>query len=93
MKDQTFTDATATLTIRGLSASVRTTLAARAKDRGMSLNAYVVERLTQSAEPEPPTMEEWLAELDSVRQLTGLLMDNIVAAMRAAHEERATGQS
>ncbi len=74
------------LTIRALPTSVRRTLAARAKARRMSLNALAVEVLTREAQT--PTMTEWLADLESVRQPTGLSGDDVVAAVRAVREER-----
>lgn len=74
------------LTIRALPTSVRRTLAARAKARRISLNAFAVEVLTREAQT--PTMEEWLADLESVRQPTGLSGDDVVAAVRAVREER-----
>lgn len=73
------------LTIRALSTSVRRTLAARAKARRMSLNAYLIERLSLDAET--PTMAEWLADLETVRLPTGLSGDDVAAAVREAREE------
>jgi post-segregation antitoxin (ccd killing protein) len=74
------------LTIRALPASVRRTLAARAKARRISLNALAVEVLTREART--PTMEEWLADLETVRLPTGLSGDDVAAAVRAVREER-----
>lgn len=86
MSTKTENEISSNLTIRALPASVRRTLAARAKARRMSLNALAVEVLTREAQT--PTMVEWLADLESVRQPTGLSGDDVVAAVRAAREER-----
>lgn len=73
------------LTIRALPTSVRKTLATRAKARHMSLNAYLIERLTQEAET--PTMAEAIAKLDSTRRKYGVTSEDVVAAVREARDE------
>ncbi|HEV2344569.1 MAG TPA: hypothetical protein VGS97_10790 [Actinocrinis sp.] len=73
------------LTIRALPMSVRRTLATRAKARHMSLNAYLIERLTQEAET--PTMAEAIAKLDSTRRKYGVTSEDVVAAVREARDE------
>lgn len=80
---------TSNLTIRGLPSSVRKTLAARAKARRMSLNAYVIELLTLNAQT--PTTAEDIADIDAIRRrygLTGVTSEDVVAAARQACEER-----
>jgi len=79
-------DITSNLTLRGIPASVRRTLAARAKARRMSLNSYVIERLTQDAEA--PTMAEAIATLDVTRRQYGFASDDVVAVVREARDER-----
>lgn len=86
MDSEAGNEITSNLTIRALPAGVRKTLAARAKARHISLNALAIEVLTREAET--PTMAEWLAELDSIRQPTGLSGDDVAAAVRAVREER-----
>lgn len=86
MRAEADMEVTSNLTIRALPARVREVLAARAKARRMCLNSYVIEVLSRDAQT--PTMEEWLADLDSVREPTGLSGDDVVAAVRAVREER-----
>lgn len=76
---------TSNLTIRALPARVRKTLAARAKARHMSLNAYLIERLT--ADVDTPTMAEAIAKLDSTRRNYGVTSEDAVAAVREARDE------
>ncbi|HEV3173582.1 MAG TPA: Arc family DNA-binding protein [Actinocrinis sp.] len=76
---------TSNLTIRGIPAKVRKTLAARAKDHHQSLNSYIVERLTLDAET--PTMAEAIARLEATRVKFGVTSDDVVAAVRAVRDE------
>jgi plasmid stability protein len=80
-------EVTSNLTIRALPAGVRRKLAARAKARRMSLNAYVVEELTQVADT--PSMAEAIAKLDATRRMYGIASEDAAAAVREAREERA----
>jgi hypothetical protein len=75
---------TTNLTIRALPPRVRATLAARAKARRQSLNAYVLDVLSREATT--PTMEEVLADIDSARASVGLTTDDAVAAVRAVRD-------
>ena len=70
--------------MRALPARVRARLAARAKARRQSLNAYLLDVLSREAET--PTMDEVLASIDSVRPPTGLSSDDAVSAVRAVRE-------
>ena len=79
-------DATSNLTLRGIPAQVRVTLAARAKARHQSLNAYLIDVLTRQAET--PTMSEVLADVEAIRRPTGLTGDDAVAAVREARDSR-----
>ena len=67
-------------------ARVRATLAARAKARHQSLNAYLIDVLSHQAET--PTMSEVLADVEAIRRPTGLTGDDAVAAVREARETR-----
>ena len=73
------------LTIRALPPRVRKILAARAKARHMSMNAYLIERLTLDADT--PSMAEAIAQLDSTRRKYGITSDDAVAAVREARDE------
>ncbi|CAO5158088.1 HicB family protein [Frankia sp. AiPs1] len=75
---------TSNLTVRALPARVRTTLAARAKARRQSLNAYVLDVLSREATT--PTMEEVLADIDGARASVGLTTDDAVAAVRTVRD-------
>jgi hypothetical protein len=75
---------TTNLTIRALPARVRATLAARAKARRQSLNAYVLDVLSREATT--PTMDEVLADVDNARTSVGLTTDDAVAAVRAVRD-------
>jgi hypothetical protein len=55
-------EATTNLTVRALPARVRARLAARAKARRQSLNAYLLDLLSREADT--PTMDEVLAGMD-----------------------------
>jgi len=79
-------DATSNLTLRGIPARVRATLAARAKARHQSLNAYLIDVLTREADT--PTMSEVLADVEAIRRPTGLTGDDAVTAVREARESR-----
>jgi acyl-CoA hydrolase len=79
-------EVTSNLTIRALPARVRRKLAERAKARRMSLNAYVVDELTQVADT--PSMAEAIAALDATRRRYGVTSDDVVAAVREAREEQ-----
>ena len=81
-------DATSNLTLRGIPARVRATLAARAKARHQSLNAYLIDVLTREADT--PTMSEVLADVEVVRRPTGLTGDDAVAAVREARDSRSS---
>ncbi len=65
---------------------MRATLAARAKARHQSLNAYLIDVLSRQADT--PTMSEVLADVEAVRRPTGLTGDDAVAAVREARETR-----
>ncbi|WP_131765123.1 hypothetical protein [Candidatus Protofrankia californiensis] len=75
---------TTNLTIRALPARVRATLAARAKARRQSLNAYLLDVLSREAST--PTMDEVLADIDNARASSGLTTDDAVAAVRAVRD-------
>jgi hypothetical protein len=75
---------TTNLTIRALPAGVRATLAARAKARRQSLNAYVLDVLSREATT--PTMDEVLSDIDNARAFAGLTTDDAVAAVRAVRD-------
>jgi hypothetical protein len=81
----TSSEPTTNLTVRALPAQVRARLAARAKARRQSLNAYLLDILSREADT--PTMDEVLARIDSVRPSpTGLSSSDAVAAVRAVRE-------
>ena len=67
-------DATSNLTLRGIPARVRATLASRAKARRQSLNAYLIDVLAREADT--PTMSEVLADVEAIRRPTGLAGDD-----------------
>jgi hypothetical protein len=75
---------TTNLTIRALPAAVRATLAARAKARRQSLNAYVLDVLSREATT--PTMDEVLSDIDNARAFVGLTTEDAVAAVRAVRD-------
>jgi hypothetical protein len=77
-------DATSNLTLRGIPARVRATLASRAKARRQSLNAYLIDVLAREADT--PTMSEVLADVEAARHPTGLTGEDAVAAVREARE-------
>lgn len=77
-------DPTTNLTVRALPTDVRATLAARAKARRQSLNAYLLDILSREANT--PTMDEVLADIDRTRPATGLTTDDAVAAVRAVRD-------
>jgi antitoxin FitA len=77
-------DATSNLTLRAIPARVRATLAARARVRHQSLNAYLIDVLTREADT--PTMSEVLADIEATRHPTGLTSDDAVAAVREARD-------
>jgi hypothetical protein len=77
-------DSTTNLTVRALPAGVRATLAARAKARRQSLNAYLLYILSREANT--PTMDEVLADIDRARPATGLTTVDAVAAVRAVRD-------
>ena len=79
-------DTTSNLTLRGIPARVRATLAARAKARHQSLNAYLIDVLSRQADT--PTMSEALADVEAIRRPTGLTGDDAVAAVRETRETR-----
>ena len=79
-------NATSNLTLPGIPARVRTTLAARARARHQSLNAYLIGVLTREADT--PTMSEVLADVEAIRRPTGLTGDDAVAAVREARDSR-----
>ena len=79
-------DATSNLTLRGIPARVRATLASRAKARRQSLNAYLIDVLAREADT--PTMSEVLADVEAIRRPTGLAGDDAVAAVREARDSR-----
>ena len=79
-------DATSNLTLRGIPARVRATLASRAKARRQSLNAYLIDVLAREADT--PTMSEVLADVEAIRRPTGLTGEDAVAAVREARESR-----
>jgi hypothetical protein len=80
-------EVTSNLTIRALPAGVRRKLAARAKARRMSLNAYLVEELSQVAET--PSMAEAIANLDATRRRYGISGADVdaAAAVREVRDE------
>ncbi|WP_250286410.1 MULTISPECIES: hypothetical protein [unclassified Frankia] len=75
---------TTNLTVRALPARVRATLAARAKARRQSLNAYLLDVLSREAST--PTMDEVLADIDSTRASIGLTTDDAVVAVRTVRD-------
>ncbi len=79
-------DATSNLTLRAIPARVRATLAARARARHQSLNAYLIEVLTREADT--PAMSEVLAGIEAIRRPTGLTGEDAVAAVREARDAR-----
>ncbi len=81
-------DATSNLTLRGIPVRVRAMLAARAKARRQSLNAYLIDVLAREADT--PTMSEVLADVEAVRRPTGLTGEDAVAAVREAREARSS---
>jgi antitoxin FitA len=76
--------ATSNLTLRAIPARVRTKLAARARARHQSLNAYLLDVLTREADT--PTMGEALADIETIRRPTGLTGEDAVAAVREARD-------
>jgi hypothetical protein len=80
----TLDEATSNLTIRALPARVRATLAARARARRQSLNAYLLDVLSREAST--PTMAEILEDIERLRHPTGLSTDDAVAAVRTARD-------
>ncbi len=80
----TLDQTTSNLTIRALPTRVRATLAARARARRQSLNAYLLDVLSREAST--PTMAEVLEDLERIRRPTGLSTDDAVAAVRAARD-------
>jgi hypothetical protein len=80
----TVDNVTTNLTIRALPAQVRATLAARARARRQSLNAYLLDVLSREAST--PTMAEVLEDIERVRHPTGLSTDDAVAAVRAVRD-------
>jgi len=81
-------EATSNLTLRGIPARVRAMLAARAKARHQSLNAYLIDVLTREADT--PTMSEVLADVEAIRRPTGLTGNDAVAAVQEARESRSS---
>jgi antitoxin FitA len=81
-------DATSNLTLRGIPARVRATLASRAKARRQSLNAYLIDVLAREADT--PTMSEVLADVEAIRRPTGLTGDDAVAAVREVRDSRSS---
>ena len=81
-------DATSNLTLRGIPARVRATLASRAKARRQSLNAYLIDVLAREADT--PTMSEVLADVEAIRRPTGLTGEDAVAAVREARDSRSS---
>ncbi|SBW17281.1 hypothetical protein FDG2_0145 [Candidatus Protofrankia californiensis] len=79
---------TTNLTVRALPARVRATLAARAKARRQSLNAYLLDVLSREAST--PTMDEVLADIDSARASVEFSTDDAVAAVRAVRDAEET---
>lgn len=77
-------EATSNLTLRAIPARVRATLAARARARHQSLNAYLIEVLTREADT--PSMSEVLADIEAIRRPTRLTGDDAVAAVREARD-------
>jgi hypothetical protein len=77
-------DVTSNLTLRAIPARVRAKLAARARARHQSLNAYLIDVLTREADT--PTMSEALAEIEEIRHPTGLTGEDAVAAVREARD-------
>ncbi len=76
---------TTNLTVRGIPAQVRATLAARAQSQHRSLNSLLLELLGREAAV--PTMNEAVAEIDAIRRPYGVSPDDAVAALRATREE------
>jgi len=81
-------EATSNLTLRGIPARVRAMLAARAKARHQSLNAYLIDVLTREADT--ATMSEVLADVEAIRRPTGLTGNDAVAAVQEARESRSS---
>ena len=81
-------DTTSNLTLRGIPTRIRATLAARAKARHQSLNAYLIDVLTREADT--PTMSEVLADVEAIRRPTGLTGEDAVAAVREARDARSS---
>ena len=81
-------EATSNLTLRGIPARVRAMLAARAKARHQSLNAYLIDVLTREADT--PTMSEVLADVEAIRRPTGLTGNDAVTAVREARDSRSS---
>ncbi len=81
-------DVTSNLTLRGIPTRVRVTLAARAKARRQSLNAYLIDVLAREADT--PTMSEVLADVEAIRRPTGVTGDDAVAAVREARDSRSS---
>jgi len=77
-------EATSNLTLRAIPARIRATLAARARARHQSLNAYLIEVLTREADT--PSMSEVLADIEAIRRPTRLTGDDAVAAVREARD-------
>lgn len=77
-------NATSNLTLRAIPARVRAKLAARAKARHQSLNAYLIDVLTREADT--PTMSEVLADIEAIRRPTGLTSEDAVDAVREARD-------
>lgn len=77
-------DATSNLTLRAIPARVRAKLAARARARHQSLNAYLIDVLTREADI--PTMSEVLADIEAIRRPTGLSGEDAVDAVREARD-------
>ena len=59
-------------------------MAARARARHQSLNAYLIDVLTREADT--PTMSEVLADIEAIRRPTGLTGEDAVAAVREARD-------
>ena len=59
-------------------------MAARARARHQSLNAYLIDVLTREADT--PTMSEVLAAIEAIRRPTGLTGEDAVAAVREARD-------
>jgi hypothetical protein len=82
-------DTTSNLTLRAIPPRIRATLAARARARHQSLNAYLLDVLTREAET--PTMTEILADIEAIRRPTGVTGDEAVAAVRAVRDAQDAG--